>query len=205
MDDTACGVPGEALEQLAGRLRQLRIERRLTMVALERRTGLGHTTVSHALNGRASPTEATVTALARALGADPAELLALQARALQESGNQAETGRSSEFERRYCEYVAGRYGQLTIIGLDLSRPEWCYWPLDAAYLSLEFSGPEYLALWPGQNWLRAPGRSEVRIERAERALADSHRTVVRGVAGSGKTTLLQCWRPSLPASSCRTR
>jgi len=71
----------EALAELAGRLRRLRIERRLSVSGLERRAGLGHTTVSRALNGSGVPSEATVVALARALGADAEELLRLRARA----------------------------------------------------------------------------------------------------------------------------
>lgn len=66
-----------ALSELKGRLRQLRGERRLSMVALELKAELGHTTVSRALNGSSLPSETTVIALAQALRADAAPLLGL--------------------------------------------------------------------------------------------------------------------------------
>lgn len=188
LEGTVRDVEGEALEQLAGRLRRLRIERRLTMAALERRAGLGHTTVSHALNGHDIPTEATVTALARALGADSGELLALRAQAQRAAGAQP----ASAFDRRYRDYMVDRYGQLSITGLDLSRPAQGFWPLDTAYLSLEVSEPDDAAsLWPSQNWVEPVGHAGPRVRRVEQALAGRDRTLVRGLAGSGKTTLVQ--------------
>lgn len=53
-------VEGEqkALAELKERLRRLRAERRLSMTALERRAGMGHTTVSRALNGSTLPSAA---------------------------------------------------------------------------------------------------------------------------------------------------
>lgn len=62
----------DGLEELKSQLRQLRAERRLSMSGLELRAGLGHTTVSKALNGPTVPSEATVAALAQALGAEAA-------------------------------------------------------------------------------------------------------------------------------------
>ena len=115
MDDSTRGSQGEPLERLAGQLRQLRTERRLTMAALERRAGLGHTTVSHALNGRAVPTEMTVSALARALGVDPGDLLALRAQAEQAVSAKP----AGVFERRYREYGSDAARRLWILGVRL--------------------------------------------------------------------------------------
>lgn len=69
-----------ALAELTERLQRLRLEKRLSMTSLETRAGLGHTTVSQALNGSV-PSEATVIALARALRVAPEPLLALRSQA----------------------------------------------------------------------------------------------------------------------------
>ncbi|WP_234019735.1 NACHT domain-containing protein, partial [Streptomyces sp. CNS654] len=99
------------------------------------------------------------------------------------------------FEKRYRKYVEQRHGQLSVAGLDLSRPDRAAWPLDASYLSLELAPP---VLGDGDS-LRpdfemsavTDSRVETRAERAEQALAGRRRTLVRGLAGGGKTTLLQ--------------
>ncbi|GAA2710906.1 MULTISPECIES: NACHT domain-containing protein [Streptomyces] len=178
----------EALAQLAARLRLLRMEKKLTYVALERRSGLGHTTVSQALNGRKVPTEATLVSLAKALGADAGALMVLRDRAAAEAAPVAARQPSDEdaaFEERYHDYIVERHSRLTIVGLDLQGPQAACWPLDTAYLSLELAvrrdGPE---AFEGHG----PGTV---VERAEQALAGRQRTLVRGLAGSGKTTLLQ--------------
>ena len=190
----------EALAELKERLRSLRVQRRLSMAALPGRAGLGRTTVSQALNGTGMPSEATVVALASALKTDAEPLLRLRARALPPTARVATVDDSdsdpqTRFENWYRRYLEQRYGQLSVIGLDLSRPERACWPLDAAYLSLELSTPVRsvgptdsrggIAAGPGGGGLG------VRVERAERALAGQRRTLVRGLAGSGKTTLLQ--------------
>ncbi|MFD5083411.1 NACHT domain-containing protein [Kitasatospora sp. NPDC058406] len=184
-----------ALVELKERLRRLRTEQRLSMAALERRTGLGHTTVSQALNGPRHPSEATLVALARSLAVDPSPLLELRRQALPASPVVTEThdvaGTSADrtFEERYRRYVVERHGQLSIVGLDLSGPERACWPLDAAYLSLELSAFSSVGASTG---LAGPGEvAEVQVKRAEQALAGLRRTLVRGLAGSGKTTLLQ--------------
>ncbi|MEV4442879.1 NACHT domain-containing protein [Streptomyces sp. NPDC049577] len=164
------------LEALAARLRLLRARRGLTVEALERRSGLGHTTVSQVLNGRKVPSEATVVALAQALRADPEELLALRVSAAPKKAPDADTA----FEKRYRDYLIGRYSRLTVVGLDLEGPGKACWPLDAAYLSLELA--EHREFDEPHN---------ITVERAERALAGRRRTLIRGLAGSGKTTLLQ--------------
>lgn len=187
----------EALADLKERLRSLRVQRRLSMTALPMRAGLGRTTVSQALNGTGVPSEATVVALAAVLGADPEPLLRLRARALPVSDRvQVPTpgpGPGGEFDGWYRQYVERQYGQLSVIGLDLSRPERACWPLDAAYLSLEFATSLNFVSRPvGPGLLGELGAGvEVRVERAEQALAGQRRILVRGLAGSGKTTLLQ--------------
>ncbi|MDT3396832.1 NACHT domain-containing protein [Streptomyces sp. B1866] len=86
-----------------------------------------------------------------------------------------QSAETADFEQRYAAYVAGKYGTLTIFGIDVDRSE-ATWPLDAAYLSLEAvserGAPE------------AP-------QPADQALAGRDRVLLRGVAGSGKTTLVQ--------------
>ncbi|QMU73813.1 NACHT domain-containing protein [Streptacidiphilus sp. P02-A3a] len=168
------------------------------MAGLEQRAGIGHTTASRALNGPTLPSEATLVALGRALGADPGPLLELRRQILppaRESSGvpvpaRAGTGADSAFEDRYRRYVQERHGHLSVVGLDLSRPERAFWPLDAAYLSLELAGePTRLALGPVG--MSGPGQPDVRVERAEKALAGLDRVLVRGLAGSGKSTLLQ--------------
>ncbi len=71
----------DPLGQLASRLRTLRLKRRLQMGGLQQRTGLGRTTISQALSGSKVPSEATLVALADALGADVGPLLALREQA----------------------------------------------------------------------------------------------------------------------------
>ncbi|MGX1909551.1 NACHT domain-containing protein [Streptomyces phaeochromogenes] len=189
-----------ALAELKERLRSLRVQRRLSMTALPGRAGLGRTTVSQALNGTGMPSEATVVALAAALKTDAEPLLRLRARALPPTARVAaadDTDSVSDpqtrFENWYRRYLEQRYGQLSVIGLDLSRPERACWPLDAAYLSLELAAPvRSVEPTDSRGGMGAAGRGvEVRVERAEQALAGQRRTLVRGLAGSGKTTLLQ--------------
>ncbi|WP_234313874.1 NACHT domain-containing NTPase [Streptomyces sp. NBRC 109706] len=178
-------TPEEALAELKARLRRLRVERGLSMPGLELRAKLGHTTASRALNGARPPTEATVISLAKALRTDPAPLLELRRLAVPDP---VARGPRSRFEEDYRTYLVRRHGQLSVVGLDLSHRGRARWPLDTAYLSLEFTVPG--PAWRfGDQILRPSG--ETRIERAERALAGHHRVLVRGLAGSGKTTLLQ--------------
>ncbi|WP_406353074.1 NACHT domain-containing protein [Streptomyces sp. NBC_00658] len=185
----------QALAELKERLRSLMVRRRLLVNALVSRSGLARTTVSQALNGTTVvPSEATVVALAEALRTDAAPLLRLRADALRpvapvgmadDAGSDPET----RFENWYRGYLEQRYGQLSVIGLHLSRPERACWPLDAAYLSLELAVP-VLGVGPTDSRGEAGAGVEVRVERAEQALSGQQRTLVRGLAGSGKTTLL---------------
>ncbi|MEV8480134.1 NACHT domain-containing protein [Streptomyces sp. NPDC051173] len=122
---------------------------------------------------------------------------------------------TESFERRLCDYLGGRAGELTIVGLTLSDTEGETWPLSPAYLSLEMTGVERLAGRPGHSthWDMATGfdmggrgadRPESRCprvtspRRAEAALAGQRRVLLRGAAGSGKTTLLQ-WLTTITA------
>ncbi|MFD5506815.1 NACHT domain-containing protein [Streptomyces sp. NPDC127051] len=211
----------DRLEELKAKLRQLRAERRLSMSGLELRAGLGHTTVSRALNGPTVPSEATVAALAQALGAEAGPLLELRRQVLPAVPAQPRQGApktsvdrdpDARFEERYRRYVEQRHGQLSVIGLDLSRPERASWPLDASYLSLELATSTPAVGQVGSADFGADLRpapsvgagAQMRTERAEQALAGLNRALVRGLAGGGKTTLLQ-WlalataRQELPA------
>lgn len=188
-------VHEDPLAELALRLRTLRAQRGLQMGGLQQRTGLGRTTVSQALNGQVVPSEATLVALAKALGADVEPLLALREAAVrQPDASPVRVVRrpvrpkvEPSFEERYLNYVAERHSQLTVVGLDLSRPERARWPLDAAYLSLELA--ERPEGWPASG--EEADRPPVMVKRAESALAGCRRVLLRGLAGSGKTTLLQ--------------
>ncbi|MDW4910968.1 NACHT domain-containing protein [Streptomyces sp. ADMS] len=187
-------VHEDPLAELAQRLRTLRAQRGLQMGGLQQRTGLGRTTVSQALNGQVVPTEATLVALAKALGTDVEPMLALREAAWRQSDvSPVRVARrpvrpkvEPSFEERYLNYVAERHSQLTVVGLDLSRPERARWPLDAAYLSLELA--ERPEGWPGGE---EADRPSIVVKRAEHALANCRRVLLRGLAGSGKTTLLQ--------------
>ncbi|WP_240045076.1 helix-turn-helix domain-containing protein [Streptomyces alboflavus] len=188
----------DPLAVLALRLRTLKAQRGLQMGGLQQRTGLGRTTLSQTMNGQAVPSEATLVALAKALGADVGPMLALREAAAHmpraRKGSPIEVARrrpvrpktEPSFKERYLSYVAERHSKLTVVGLDLSRPERARWPLDAAYLSLELA--ERLEDWPGRE---EANRLSVVVNRAEHALANCRRVLLRGLAGSGKTTLLQ--------------
>ncbi|GHG76806.1 serine protease [Streptomyces griseocarneus] len=104
------------------------------------------------------------------------------------------------FERRLRDYIVGKSGELTIIGLTLDDGEGETWPLDAAYLSLELSGGGRAMAAEG---FELPGggptaRSVPSPKRAEEALSGHKRVLLRGAAGSGKTTLLQ-WLATITA------
>lgn len=163
------------------------------------RSRLGRTTVSHAFHKHSMPTAETLVALASALGLESEKLLKLRRSALLKDQppdlSQGHTRRpatpaeehsaeDADFETRYRRYLRERHGQLTVVGLDLRGPAKAWWPLDAAYLSLELAGRD------GTDDLR-DHLAQQRVERAEFALSGQRRTLIRGLAGSGKTTLLQ--------------
>ncbi|MFG2306549.1 NACHT domain-containing protein [Actinacidiphila glaucinigra] len=132
--------------------------------------------ILHFFTQRSTFVAATQVEQSRALGDLTARVDALISRTPLPGGEDA------AFERRYLDYVAKKYGRLTIHGLDLAdAPD--RWPLDTAYLSLEAvpsSGP-------------AEGGTEESAgpRAADRALAAHERVLLRGEAGSGKTTLVQ--------------
>ncbi len=177
------------MAQLALRLRTLRAQRRLSMSRLQYQSQLGKTTVSQALNGNLVPSEATVVALARALGTDVEPLLALRRQACPAqdgAGSLRVPHAMALFEERYRRYVADKHGNLTVVGLDLSHSRHGAWPLDASYLSLEVA--QSADGW--QTSGRDTGPSHV-VRRAEQALIERPRVLLKGLAGSGKSTLLQ--------------
>ncbi|MFE6102524.1 NACHT domain-containing protein [Streptomyces laurentii] len=119
--------------------------------------------------------------------------------------------RDAAFERRYLKHLAAKHGRLTIYGIDLYRSE-AEWPLDMAYLSLEATGygeepADALRRATGVGreemadaaWLATFTRHQTdptttyrtRSLRADHALAEHGRILLRGQAGSGKTTLSQ--------------
>ncbi|MFE4516563.1 NACHT domain-containing protein [Kitasatospora sp. NPDC056783] len=174
-----------ARRDLTSILRHGMTRQRLTVEQLARRSGLGRTTVSQALNDNGSiPTDRTLRELARALHLIPEQLIELRRTCAQDPARIPDP--DGEFESRYLTYLARRHSKLEIIGLDLSHDR-SRWPLDTAYLSLELSTA------PG-----AIGRHDqtgtaptIRVQRAEDTLAGLDRVLIRGLAGSGKTTLLQ--------------
>lgn len=181
-------LPADPLAELARQLRTLKAQRGLQMGGLQQRTGLGRTTLSQALSGHKVPSETTLVLLAKALGADTGPLLALRSAATRPPVSRAPraTGPLS-FEQRYRAYVEQRHSRLTVVGLDLSRPDRAHWPLDAAYLSLELA--ERAEGWPDGG--DEANRPKSVVKRAEHALSGQRRVLLRGLAGSGKSTLLQ--------------
>ena len=103
--------------------------------------------------------------------------------------------RDEEFRARYLIHVSETLDELEQFGIDVRR----YRPrtlVSVAYLSLQVStdrGRRGHGDRPDERWFAdgrraAPGGSSLR---AEAALAEGPRTLLRGDAGSGKTTLLQ--------------
>ncbi|MFE3648127.1 NACHT domain-containing protein [Streptomyces sp. NPDC059152] len=87
------------------------------------------------------------------------------------------------FERTYLSHLAHKHGRLTIYGIDLhNSPD--RWPLDAAYMSLQATGPSRVE----SPFEELPPRAPVP---ADQALTGRDRVLLRGVAGSGKSTLVQ--------------
>ncbi|MFG3033647.1 NACHT domain-containing protein [Streptomyces sp. NPDC048253] len=97
------------------------------------------------------------------------------------------------FEHRYRTYIEEVHGELTIFGLDFSRPENAQWPLDSAYISLELVRREGEDDEPDHSDPSYGDRGPHTEERArvESALHGARRVLLRGLAGSGKTTMMQ--------------
>ncbi|MGW1654248.1 NACHT domain-containing protein [Streptomyces atratus] len=89
-----------------------------------------------------------------------------------------------DFERRYAEFVAAANSRMGLFGLTLGRSA-SEWPLETAYISLAVSSHDTGPQW----WeLSTPDRVTVK---AEQALLETNRLLLRGPAGSGKSTLVQ--------------
>ncbi|MFF3431380.1 NACHT domain-containing protein [Streptomyces sp. NPDC002602] len=176
------------------------------------KSGLGRTTVSNVLNRAEIPSARTVAALARVLKLGAEGLLELRRQAEKGGGFRPKSAGAEPpagprwqassaaahtrglrvrnevlpFEERYCRFVAELHGKLTVVGLDLSHSGRAAWPLNAAYLSLEFAQPNDSWRMTGLH----SGSPPV-VRRAEQALAGNPRVLLKGLAGSGKSTLLQ--------------
>ncbi|MFE4973448.1 NACHT domain-containing protein [Kitasatospora sp. NPDC056651] len=174
-----------ARRDLTSILRHGMTRQRLTIEQLVRRSGLGRTTVSQALNDSGSiPSDRTLRELARVLHLFPEQLIELRRTCAQVPARKPDP--DAEFETRYRTYLARRHSKLEIIGLDLSHDR-SRWPLDTAYLSLELATvPEAFSRHE-----QAGTAPTVHVQRAEDTLGGLDRILVRGLAGSGKTTLLQ--------------
>uniref|UniRef100_UPI0030C670E6 NACHT domain-containing protein n=1 Tax=Streptomyces lonarensis TaxID=700599 RepID=UPI0030C670E6 len=100
------------------------------------------------------------------------------------------TAADAAFEERYARWVIDTHDHVTIHGIDVGDR----WPLDDAYLSLETTttGHDHGG---GEGDLGGPRAAP---QRAETALRDLDRALLRGGAGSGKTTLVQ-WLAVLAA------
>ncbi|MFG2210712.1 NACHT domain-containing protein [Streptomyces sp. NPDC048638] len=92
------------------------------------------------------------------------------------------------FERVYLTYIARKHSRLTIYGIDLAHsPD--RWPLDSAYLSLGATSRQPEINISGM--MPTEGPPPRPPQRADQALSDFDRVLLRGVAGSGKSTLIQ--------------
>lgn len=104
------------------------------------------------------------------------------------------TSHDTQFQNRYLAHLLIVLDQLELFGVDVHRYR-LRTPLSIAYISLAVTGANTRSLrragfrWnPGQ--LRS-GSDDSASVRAEQALGDAARVLLRGDAGSGKTTLLQ--------------
>ncbi|CAM5354802.1 NACHT domain-containing protein [Streptomyces aurantiogriseus] len=100
-------------------------------------------------------------------------------------GREAATGSAAiAFEERYARYLIEAHGRLELFGLTLGRSG-RDWPLDTSYLSLAVTGDGGR---PSAFGLPHQGLATLK---AEQALENSDRILLRGPAGSGKSTLVQ--------------
>ncbi|WP_198943997.1 NACHT domain-containing protein [Streptomyces sp. CB03234] len=100
------------------------------------------------------------------------------------AGSRRPVAAALEFEQRYADYVAATHGRLELFGLTLGRSA-SEWPLDTAYISLAVSGEGV-----HHDRFSPPGTGQVAVK-AEQALAETDRILLRGPAGSGKSTMVQ--------------
>jgi hypothetical protein len=105
------------------------------------------------------------------------------------------TGHDTQFRARYLAHLRTVLDHLELFGVDVHRYR-LRTPLSIAYISLTVSGTNNRRLRRGGfRWdpglLRSDGGGDSASVRAEQALGDTARVLLRGDAGSGKTTLMQ--------------
>ncbi|SDT11363.1 NACHT domain-containing protein [Actinoplanes derwentensis] len=105
------------------------------------------------------------------------------------------TSHDTQFRNRYLAHILTELDHLELFGVDVHRYR-LRTPLSIAYISLTVTGSNTRGLrragfrWnPGQ--FRADSGADSASVRAEQALGDAARVLLRGDAGSGKTTLMQ--------------
>jgi hypothetical protein len=103
------------------------------------------------------------------------------------------TNHDGEFRNRYLSHLLATLDHLELFGVDVHRYR-LRTPLSIAYISLAVSGattrnPRGVSRWdPG---LLRRDTADTASVRAEQALGNAERVLLRGDAGSGKTTLLR--------------
>lgn len=105
------------------------------------------------------------------------------------------TGHDAQFRTRYLGHLLTVLDHLELFGVDVHRYR-LRTPLSIAYISLAVTGGNTRSLRRGGfRWdpglLRSDGVGDSASVRAEQALGDAARVLLRGDAGSGKTTLMQ--------------
>ncbi|MEU7847668.1 NACHT domain-containing protein [Micromonospora parva] len=105
------------------------------------------------------------------------------------------TSHDAQFRTRYLAHLLTVLDHLELFGVDVHRYR-LRTPLSIAYISLAVTGGTTRGLRRGRSrWdpglLRSDGGGDSASVRAEQALGDAARVLLRGDAGSGKTTLMQ--------------
>ena len=105
------------------------------------------------------------------------------------------TSHDAQFRTRYLAHLLTVLDHLELFGVDVHRYR-LRTPLSIAYISLAVTGGNTRSLRRGGfRWdpglLRSDGGGDSASVRAEQALGDAARVLLRGDAGSGKTTLMQ--------------
>ncbi|MFI9455713.1 NACHT domain-containing protein [Amycolatopsis sp. NPDC052450] len=99
------------------------------------------------------------------------------------------TNHDEEFRAEYLSLIARKLDKLDLLGL--TKDDQPTLPLTVAYLSLSVSSERSRDDDRPKDWFeKHPGRRDGTTMRAESAIGEEHRILVRGEAGSGKTTLL---------------
>ncbi|RSN65538.1 ATP-binding protein [Amycolatopsis sp. WAC 04182] len=101
----------------------------------------------------------------------------------------AGTDHDAEFKAEYLSLLSRKLDRLDLLGL--TKDDQPTLPLTVAYLSLSVSSERSRKDDRPEDWFgKHPARRDGTTMRAESAIGEEHRTLVRGEAGSGKTTLL---------------